>query len=69
MLLVEKKDVTARMGLVTRYAWQKARDAGKLRPVKTAFEYGRNKYLARHVEEVFGLPAGSVSGVRSALVR
>lgn len=63
MIVVEKKDVVVRAGLVTRYAWQLARKRGALKPLETAFEYGRNKYLAAHVEEVFGLPKGAVSGM------
>jgi hypothetical protein len=59
MLIVGKKD-TLRMGLVSRFLWEKAYKAGKLKPLRMKIACGRNRYLAAHVEEVFGLPKGSV---------
>lgn len=62
--IVSYGDVVVRSGCVTRHAWRKALKSGALRPLKMGFEYGRMKFLASHVEEVFGLPAGTVSGER-----
>lgn len=64
MVIVGMKDVTVRLGLVSRYAWLKAHREGALRPLKMRFKFGRNKYLADHVEQVFGLPKGSVREAR-----
>ena len=58
--IVSYGDVVVRSGCVTRYAWRKALKEKALRPLKMGFEYGRMKFLASHVEEVFGLPAGTV---------
>ena len=57
--VVSYGDVVLR-GPVTDWAWRKARASGRLRPLKPLFSYGRDKYLAAHVEEVFGLPGGTV---------
>lgn len=57
-LIVGHGDVVVRSGLVTDYAWRKAMREGRLKPLRPKFEYKRLKYLASHVERVFGLPAG-----------
>lgn len=59
MLIVGKKDVL-RMGLVSRYMWEKAYKCGELKPMKAKVVCHRNKYLAEQVEKVFGLPKGCV---------
>lgn len=58
--IVSYGDVVVRSGMVTDYAWRKASRSGKLKPLKMGFAYGRRKFLASHVERVFGLPIGTL---------
>jgi hypothetical protein len=60
MMIVGKKDVL-RLGVVSRYMWEKAYREGVLKPVRMKVKCGRNRYLAEMVEQVFGLPKGSVA--------
>lgn len=58
--VVSYGDVVVRSGMVTDYAWRQAARSGALKPLKVRFAYKRRKYLASHVELVFGLPDGSL---------
>lgn len=62
--VVSYGDVVVRSGMVTDYAWRQAARRGALKPLKVRFAYKRRKYLASHVERVFGLTEGSLRGER-----